>query len=383
MVPHIFIILGGVLMINEKRLLDRFLKYVQIDSPTKYEREFADYLMKEMEAMGMEVYMDDAGEKVGSNSGNVIGKLKGNTDGEAILFSAHMDTVSPSRGIKPVIKDGVIYSDGTTVLGGDDKAGIAAILEAIETVIEKDIPHGDIEVVFSIYEEGGLFGAKNLDYSKITAKRGFVLDSGGEPGEIIIQGPAQNKVNAKFIGKEAHAGVAPENGISAIQMASEAISKMKLLRIDEETTANIGVISGGQATNIVTKEVEIHGEARSLSNEKLQEQTDHMVKCCEEAAKKFGGSVELDVENSYGAFKVEEDSEIVEKVKEACKNIGLKPHTTASGGGSDTNILNANGIEAVNLGIGEKKPHTLEEHLYIKDLENAARLALEIIKIHA
>lgn len=370
-------------MIDEKRLLDRFLKYVQIDSPTKYEKEFADYLMKEMEKMGLEVHMDDAGEKVGSNAGNVIGRLKGNTDGETILFSAHMDTVSPGRGIKPVIKDGVIYSDGTTVLGGDDKAGIAAILEAIETVIEKDIPHGDIEVVFSIYEEGGLYGAKNLDYSKLKAKKAFVFDSGGDPGEIIVQWPAQNKINAKFIGKEAHAGVAPENGISAIQMAAEAISNMKLLRIDEETTANIGIIRGGEATNIVTKEVTIEGEARSLSNEKLKAQTDHMVKCCQEAAEKFGGQVELDVQNSYEAFKVEEDAEIVQKVKEACKNIGLEPFTTSSGGGSDTNILNANGIEAVNLGIGEKKPHTVEEHIHIKDLENAAKLALEIIKVFA
>jgi tripeptide aminopeptidase len=370
-------------MINEKRLLERFLNYVQIDSPTKYEREFAEYIMKEMEKMGLEVHMDDAGEKVGSNSGNVIGRLKGNTDGEAILFSAHMDTVSPGKGIKPVIKDGVIYSDGTTVLGGDDKAGIAAILEAIETVIEKGIPHGDIEVVFSIYEEGGLYGAKNLDYTKLKAKKGFVLDSGGNPGEIIIQGPAQNKIYAKFIGKEAHAGVAPENGISAIQMAAEAISNMKLLRIDEETTANIGVISGGEATNIVTKEVKIQGEARSLSDEKLQKQTEHMVKCCEEAAQKFGGRVEVEVDHSYGAFKVEEDAEIVQKVKEACRNIGLEPYTTSSGGGSDTNILNANGIVAVNLGIGERKPHTVEEHIHIKDLENAARLVLEIIKVHA
>lgn len=370
-------------MINEKRLLDRFLKYVQIDSPTKYEREFADYLQKEMKEMGLEVYMDDAGEKVDSNSGNLIGRLKGNTEGETILFSAHMDTVSPGIGIKPIIKDGVIYSDGTTILGGDDKAGIAAILEAVETIIEKDIPHGDIEIVFSIYEEGGLYGAKNLDYNKLNAKKGFVLDSGGDPGQIIVQGPAQNKVNAKFIGKEAHAGVAPENGISAIQIAAEAISNMKLLRIDDETTANIGFISGGEATNIVTKEVEIHGEARSLSNEKLQEQTDHMIKCCEDAAKKFGGEVELDIAHAYGAFKVDENHEIVQKVKQACENIGLEPYTTTSGGGSDTNILNANGVTAINLGIGEKKPHTLEEHLHIKDLENAARLALEIIKVHA
>lgn len=369
-------------MINEKRLLDRFLQYIQIDSPTKQEREFADFLKNEMEKIGLEVYMDDAGEKVGSNSGNLIGKLRGNTDGETILFSAHMDTVSPGIGIKPIIKDGVIYSDGTTILGGDDKAGIAAILEAIEIIVENNIPHGDIEVVFSIFEEGGLFGAKNLDYTKLNAKVGFVLDSGGEPGQIIVQGPAQNKINAKFIGKEAHAGVAPENGISAIQIAAEAISNMKLLRIDEETTANIGYIFGGSATNIVPKEVEIKGEARSLKDDKLQAQTEHMVKCCEDAAKKYGGKVELDVRNSYGAFKVDEDHEIVQRVKSACTNIGLESYTTTSGGGSDTNILNANGITAVNLGIGERKPHTLEEHIHIKDLENAARLALEIIKVY-
>lgn len=370
-------------MINEKRLLDRFLNYIKIDSPTKFEREFALYIKKEMENMGMEVEMDDAGEKVGSNSGNIIGRLKGNTSGEAILFSAHMDTVSPGEGIKPIIKDGVIYSDGTTILGGDDKAGIAAILEAIESTVESKADRPDIEVVFSIFEEGGLFGAKNLDYSKLKAKLGFVLDSGGDPGQIIVQGPAQNKIDAVFIGKEAHAGVAPETGISAIQMAAEAISNMKLLRIDQETTANIGSISGGEVTNIVTKRVEFKAEARSLSDEKLKIQSDHMVKCCEEAAEKFGGKAEVTVENAYGAFKVDEDSDIVKKTKKACENLGLKGFTAASGGGSDTNILNANGILAINLGIGEKKPHTLEEHLYIKDLENAARLAMEIIKVYA
>lgn len=367
-------------MINEKRLLERFLEYVQIDSPTKSEREFADHLTKELEELGLEVYMDEAGEKVGSDSGNLICKLKGNTDGESILFSSHMDTVSPSIGIKPEIRDGVIYSDGTTILGGDDKAGVASIMEALQTIIENDIPHGDIEVVFSIYEEGGLFGAKNLEYDKIDSKLGFVLDSGGDPGEIIVQGPAQNKVEATFIGKEAHAGVAPETGISAIEIASEAISNMKLLRVDDETTANIGSIEGGGPTNIVTKEVKIVGEARSLKDEKLKEQSDGMVKAMEDAAEKFGGKVEVNVENAYSAFKVDEDDEIVEKVKKACKNIELEPFTTASGGGSDTNILNGEGIKAVNLGIGEKNPHTLEEHLHIKDLENSARLALEIIK---
>lgn len=369
-------------MINEKRVLERFLEYIQIDSPTKEEGEFAAFLEKELLKLGLEVYMDDAGEKVGSNSGNLVGRLKATTEGETILFSCHMDTVSPSRGIKPEIRDGVIYSDGTTILGGDDKAGIAAIMEALETIKENNIPHGEIEVAFTIFEEGGLFGSKNLDYSKLNAKTGFVLDSGGDPGTIIVQGPAQNKIDVKFIGKEAHAGVAPETGISAIQIASEAISKMNLLRIDEETTANIGFISGGSATNIVTKEVEFHAEARSLDNDKLKKQTDHMVKCCEDAAERFGGKVEIKVENAYGAFKIDKDHEIVKSVELACVSLGFPSKITTSGGGSDTNIFNANGINAVNLGIGERKPHTLEEHLHIIDLENAARLALEIIKVY-
>lgn len=369
-------------MINEKRLLNRFLEYVQIDSPTKEELEFAKFLEKELLNLGLEVYMDDAGEKVGSNSGNLVARLKANAEGETIIFSSHLDTVSPSRGIKPQIRDGVIYSDGTTILGGDDKAGIASIMEALEVVIENKLPHGEIEVAFTIFEEGGLFGSKSLDYSKLNAKKGFVMDSGGDPGVIIIQGPAQNKIDVKFIGKEAHAGVAPETGISAIQMAAEAISNMKLLRIDEETTANIGSISGGSVTNIVTKEVEFHAEARSLDDDKLKKQTDHMIKCCEDAAEKFSGKVEVNVVNAYGAFKIDENHELVKSVKLACENLGFDAKTTTSGGGSDTNIFNANGIDAINLGIGERKPHTLEEHLHIKDLENAARLALEIIKVH-
>lgn len=367
-------------MINQDRIVSEFMKYVQIDSPTKKEKEFAEFITKELEALGLEVYIDNAGEKVGCNTGNVIGRLKGTKDVEPILFSCHMDTVSPSIGIKPVIKGDAIHSDGTTILGGDNKAGIAAVVEALKVIKENNIEHGPIEVVFSIYEEGGLFGAKNLDYSKLESKKAFVLDSGGDPGEIIIKGPAQDKIDVKVIGRPAHAGVSPEEGISAINVAAHAISRMKLLRIDEETTANIGVIEGGQATNIVTPEVTIKAEARSLSNEKLDEQTAHMVKTFEDTAKEFGAKVEIETGRMYGAFVIDEKDEIVELVRKACVGIGVKPFTAATGGGSDTNILNENGIKSVNLGIGERKPHTLEEHIYIKDLVNSAKLVLEIIK---
>lgn len=367
-------------MINRDRIVNEFIKYVQIDSPTKNEKEFAEFITKELEALGMEVYIDNAGEKAGSNSGNVIAKLKGNLDKEPILFSCHMDTVDPSIGIKPIIKDDVIYSDGTTILGGDNKAGIAAVVEALKVIKENNIEHGPIEIAFSIYEEGGLFGAKNLEYDKLESKKAIVLDSGGDPGQIIIKGPAQDKINVTIKGKPAHAGVCPEEGISAINVASHAISIMNLLRIDEETTANIGSIEGGKATNIVCPEVTIKAEARSLSDEKLDKQTAHMVKCFEDAAKEFGAEAIVETERMYGAFVVDENDDIVKLVEKACNNIDIKPFTDSTGGGSDTNILNGNGIKAVNLGIGERKPHTLEEHLHIKDLVNSARLVVEIIK---
>ena len=299
-----------------------------------------------------------------------------------MLFrSCHMDTVSPGMNIKPEIRDGVIYSDGTTVLGGDNKAGIAAIIEALKTVKEQDIPHADIEVVFSIFEEGGLHGAKNLEYSNLKSKQIFVLDSGGDPGQIIVKGPAQDKLEFKVIGKPAHAGVAPEEGISAIQVASDAIGRMNLLRIDSETTANIGRIEGGSVTNIVPAETIVIAEARSLNNDKLDAQSKHMVQCFLDAAEKFGAKVESQVTRMYSAFSIDEHSEIVNKAITACNAIGLKPYTASSGGGSDTNIFNANGFSAINLGIGEKKPHTLEEHLHIKDLVATSELVLELIRM--
>lgn len=369
-------------MINKERIVNSFMDYVRISSPTKQEGKFAEFISKELEALGMEVTIDDAGPKVGSDTGNVIAKLKGNAPGETILFSCHMDTVSPGIDIKPVIRDEVIYSDGTTVLGGDDKAGIAAVVEAIRAIKENNLPHADIEIAFSIFEEGGLHGAKNIDYTTLNSKKAFILDSGGEPGQIIVKGPAQDKIDVKVLGKSAHAGVAPEEGISAIMVASAAINRMKLLRIDEETTANIGTIEGGSVTNIVTPEVIIKAEARSLDNDKLKAQSDHMVECFETAAKEFGAKVECEVIRMYSAFSVDVKDPIVTTTMRACENIGLKPFTAASGGGSDTNVYNANGITAINLGIGEKKPHTLEEHLHIKDLVDSSRLVMELIKIH-
>jgi tripeptide aminopeptidase len=361
---------------NTERLVKDFMEMVQITSLSLREKNFADYLAKRLEAMGLEVCFDNAGEKCNGSTGNIIAKLKGNTKAPTIMFGAHMDTVVPGENIKPQIRDGAIYSDGTTILGSDDKAGIAAIIEAINYIKENNISHGDIELVFFIAEEGGLFGSKHLDYSKLDSKMAFILDSGGPVGNVIVQGPAQMKIIADFKGKAAHAGVAPEQGINAIQVAARAIDKMKLLRIDEETTANVGVISGGSATNIVADSVNVKFEARSLCNDKLKAQTDHMVDCINKACEEYNASCDLQVQLSYPAFSIE----IALLVTKAIEAIGLTPELKSTGGGSDTNVLNGNGIAAVTLAIGMTNVHTTSEYITIESLEQSAKLVASIIQ---
>jgi tripeptide aminopeptidase len=369
-------------MVNKERVIGELIELVQIDSVSSKEGAVAKVLVKKLEQLGFEVYIDNAGAKCGGETGNIIATLKGNRPGKTVLFSSHMDTVSPGEKIKVIIDEvnGIIKSDGTTVLGSDDKGGIAAILEAIRIIKENNINHADIQIVFSIWEEGGLLGAKYLDYSKINADFAFVLDGGGAPGKIIVRAPAEEGIEVKIKGRPAHAGVSPEEGISAVMVVAKAIEKMKLLRIDEETTANIGIIKGGIATNIVMPELEILAEVRSLDNSKLEEQTKHMVDTFKQAADDFGAKIEIKTKRMYDAFNVDENDEIVNVLKKVFISMGIEPTVISTGGGSDTNILNANGIKAVNLSVGMEKAHTLEEYIAIEDLMNSAKMVVEIIK---
>ena len=255
-------------MINRERMVENFINMAKISSPSLKEREVADYIKKELESIGLEVIEDNAGEKTGGNSGNIIGILRA-PGKKKVLLSAHMDTVLPCDKVNPIIENGIIKSDGTTVLGGDDKAGIANIIEAIRVIKENNFDHPEIIVVCSIAEEIGLLGAKNFDIEKYAPDYSFILDSSGKPGIAIIQTPYSAKGEMKIIGKPAHAGIAPENGINALTVAAHAITKIKLGRIDSETTSNIGVVRGGEAVNIVMPEVTLHYEARSFSGEKL------------------------------------------------------------------------------------------------------------------
>jgi tripeptide aminopeptidase len=378
-------------MINQERIKNLLLELVQIDSHSRKERDVAERIKKYCEEMGAVVEIDDAGEKVGGNSGNVIARFRGTIlDAEPIMMSAHMDTVVPGEGVKPIVEGDIIRTDGTTVLGGDDKSGCAVIIETIRCLQEQNIPYTDIEAIFSICEEVGLLGAKNVDVSKIRSKYGIVFDS-DDPGFLFTKGPSANHLEFKIYGLESHAGVAPEDGISAIRIAAEAIAGMKLFRIDEETTANIGVIEGGKATNIITNLVTLQGEARSLDEAKLKRQCDHMVKCFEDAAAKYEvtvegrttkGRVESKVEPEYYAMDVPDSSCVVQLVLQAASRMGLDVKTMASGGGCDANIFNKRGIECANLGTGMRAIHTVNEWLDVKDLYASAEMTLEILKLN-
>ena len=361
-------------------LVDQFLEMVRISSVSRQEGQFAAYARQVLEDMGFTVEFDMASEKAGSDTGNLIATLPGNKAAEALMFCCHMDTVTPGENIQPVIDGEVIRSDGTTILGGDDKAGIAAIFEGIRRIQARGVPHGLLQVVLTICEEVGMHGAMGLDYSKIQAKRAFILDADGPIGQILVRGPAKDAIHAVIHGRSAHAGLKPEAGISAIQVAARAIERMKLLRIDDETTANLGQISGGGATNIVTDRVEITAEARSLTNEKLDAQGAHMKACLEDAAHEFGATAEVTIERSYHAFSLDADEPVVRHCVAAMQSLGITPTLASTGGGSDCNVFNRHGMKAVDLSIGMTDVHTCMESLRIEDLEMTARLVEALIE---
>jgi len=379
-------------LIQKDRLKNLLIELVQVDSPSRKEHAIAMRLKRELEELGGEVWIDDAGEKVGGSVGNVIAHFRGNAPGaEPLLLSAHMDTVMPGEGVVPVLEGDVLRSDGRTVLGGDDKSGVAIVCEVLRVLRERGLSHGDIDVVFTVCEEAGLLGAKCLETSRLKARTGLVLDS-DSVGFLFTKAPAANVIEFRVHGLEAHAGVCPEKGVSAIQVAAEGISRMRLGRIDEETTANIGVIEGGTAINIVPNRVTLKGEARSHSEEKLENQTRHMLRCFEEAAsrhsleidgKRFQARVEAKIERNYDVMDVPEGSPIVRLVRAAARNLGMEVKTMATGGGCDANVFNRKGLEVANLSTGMRDIHTVKEWLDLNDLFVSAQMVLETVRLNA
>lgn len=379
-------------MLRKDRLKNLLIELIKIDSLSRKEYEIAMRLKKELEDLGGEVWIDDAGAKIGGTVGNVIGRFRGSVPGaKPLLLCAHMDTVVPGEGVVPVLDGDILRSDGRTVLGGDDKSGVAIICEVMRVARENRVPSGDIDVVFTICEEAGLVGAKCLDVSRLRARTGLVLDS-DSVGFLFTKAPAANHMEFIVRGLEAHAGVCPEKGINAIRVAAEGLSRMKLGKVDDETTANIGVIEGGMAVNIVPNSVRLRGEARSHSEEKLQEQTRHMLRCLEEAAagyaldldgKRFRARVDAKITREYDRMDVPEGSGIVKLVRYAAQNLGVAVKTMATGGGCDANVFNQKGLEVANLSTGMREIHTVNEWLDLKDLYLSAQMVLEIVRLNA
>ncbi len=375
-------------MVKTERLVKTFIDLIKIDSLTFEEKEVAQFITSELESLNFIVGVDSAGEKIKGNTGNVIASLLGNVSlpvgrhgSPSLLFCAHMDTVEPGKNIEPIIENGVIKSKDKAILGADDKAGIAVLLEVAHILSEQKISHGDLEFIFTVAEEKGLFGSKNLDTSRFKSKMGYVLDSEGSPGKIVLKAPSQDTIKVVFKGKSAHAGLCPEKGINAIQAASIAVSKMKLGRIDIETTANIGEIRGGLASNIVPEEAIIIGEVRSHSPQKLSTQVKHMKDCVKQACSLTGATAEVEIVRTFDAFSLNKNSCVVRLAVEAAKICGILPEYVVSGGGSDANFFNKSGIATANLSVGAKDVHSTLENISVLDLETSAKWVLEVIRL--
>ncbi|GIP58101.1 M20/M25/M40 family metallo-hydrolase [Paenibacillus woosongensis] len=369
-------------MINKDRIIAQFVELVQIDSETKDERNIADYLKTKFAELGLHVVEDDSMKRTGHGAGNIVATLQARPGVQAqpFLFTCHMDTVAPGKGIKPVIgEDGWIRSDGTTILGADDKAGLAALLEIIQVLQERQLPHGKIQFVITAGEESGLLGARAMDRSLLDSHFGFAIDSNGEVGSICVGAPTQARIEIEIFGKSAHAGVNPEDGISAIQVAGKAIARMKLGRIDEETTANIGKFEGGGPTNVVTDYAKLYAEARSLSREKVDKQLALMKEAVDTACSDFGARGEFRSDIIYPGFHLGAQDAVVQLAKRAAGKLGLSGRTFTSGGGSDANIMNGFGVPTVNLAVGYEEIHTTNERIKADDIVKIAEYALEIV----
>ncbi len=366
--------------IDEQRLIREFIRLAEIASPSFREREVGDYLKYRLTQLGLEVMEDEAGDRVGGDCGNIYARLQGDPKLPPFFLCAHMDTVNPASGVRVILQEGVFRSEGSTILGGDDKAGIVAILEMLELLRRQKVARGDVELLLTVGEEQGLLGSKHFDCSRFRAKFGYVLDSSGRPGTMIVAAPAQNLLDVIIKGKAAHAGIEPERGINAIQVAGQALARLSLGRIDTETTCNMGVIQGGKATNIIPDSCFIQGEVRSLDREKMDQLTSQIVGEFTRVAEAAGAKCEIRVTFQYPEFHLDQDLPVFKVAALAAAKAGLDVGYETSGGGSDANIINDFGIPTANLGIGMQQVHTTEEFLLLSDLVADARWLLEIVK---
>ncbi|WP_297607359.1 M20/M25/M40 family metallo-hydrolase [uncultured Sutterella sp.] len=368
---------------SEASMLKEFLELVQIPVQSRDERKIADVLKKKLLDLGLSVEEDNAAEKLGGNTGNLIARLPGDPDVPSILLSAHMDRVKNPGAIHPVVNEaeGLIKSDGTSILAADDVSGLCAVLEGLRRVRESGRPHGPVEVVFSVCEEIGVQGSGLLDFSKLKSKQAFVFDAPGRIGRIINQAPTKCKIEIKVHGIKAHAGNEPEKGLSAIRVAADAIMHLQEGRITPTVVSNIGVIKGGTGTNVVPDLCEMTAEARSTDDAALEKYLVDFRAAFEDAARRWNTPIDLSIKTLYHTFLVDPQSDIVSTALAALRTVDVEGWCERGGGGMDGNHFNWNGIPAIGLALGYSKNHTNAEQIYMSDLFRAGQVASELIHI--
>ena len=367
--------------VQRDRLVNTFLELAAINGPSGNETLVAEFLDRRLRALGFSIEMDDAHQRTGGECGNLIAWREGTeADLEPVFLSAHMDTVLPTAGLHPLVENGEIRSDGSTILGADDRAAIAAYLEALTVIEESEVRCAPLQLIFTVSEQPGLLGSRHLDYSHVRAKRGYIYDSSGDVGQLIVKGPFSDRVRFQISGRKAHLGLAPEEGVNAIAIAADAVSHMRLGRVDSETVANIGVIHGGELPSIIPDEVEMIGEARSFSREGLASQVDHMRAEGVAAAQRHGGRVETTVERKYLGWELLADSDHVQAALRAATRVGLQPYFAETLGGADTNVFMEHGLTCMTLGNGFRKIHSFEEHISVENLVATARHLVALLE---
>jgi tripeptide aminopeptidase len=366
--------------INEQRIRQEFSDLVLLDSVSFRERQMADILTGKLRQIGFRVKEDHIGAKIGGNAGNLYGFLKGTVPGEPILLSAHMDTVTPGIKKQAVFReDGTITSSGNTVLGADDVNGIVGILEGVRSVREAGLPHRAVEVLFSVAEEAYCKGAEQLNYSRIQSKEAYVLDMSGSPGSAALQAPTILSFRVTVTGKASHAGFSPQQGIHAIRIMSEAISRVAQGHIGDDTTMNIGKIQGGEATNIVPGSCICEGEVRSYDHEKALWQVTELERIFSETVQGTGAEVEVEMQVHVHAYQTDKKSPVVRRFTNVCRKLGLPGTLTKTFGGSDNNPFALHGIDGIVLSCGMNQVHSVQEYTSVEDLVLCAKLVAGLI----
>ncbi len=362
-------------MINQK-LIELFLDLASIDALSQKEKPIADFISEFLSEINYRVEEDNSSKYSLSSTNNLICKV--GTGGDRLLLS-HMDTARPTKDLVYKVENDRITSDGNTVLGVDNRAGIAVLLYLLKCLKEENIKHKDFTVAFTTCEETTLEGSKNLTLDK-NVKMGFVFDSFMRPGNFITSSYGAVSFKSKFVGKSAHSGIDPENGINALLIANEAIDKIRIGRINENTTVNIGKICGGTGINVVPEEIEIEGEIRSADLSAIEDLLNEIKSNFSEAANNYKGSIEFNFTWDFKPYSINKDHEVYKEIYRAIKAVNLQPNSVITPGGSDANSLNANGISSVNIGIGAQNPHSNDEFILLEDLQKSFEIALALVK---